>query len=179
MDGIWENIASFLSHLHEFLLPLSFSVKGSCACWLSTGRSCHLEIVSPGTVKRCMHFLKPITFILLSATHLLVMWKNKSMLVLMDFPLLNELSHFIYETNTVHCRASGKWEKEIQRKPEVTFGITPLPILRPLAVLASVQNDASLFAWWDLPFPFSCQYKTRKRFIRITYFLGGWFVLLL
>lgn len=95
MDGIWKNIASFFSHLHEFLLPLSFSVKGSCTCWLSTGSSCHLEIVSPRTVKPCMHFLKPITFILLSATHLLVMWKNKSMLVLMDFPLLNELSHFI------------------------------------------------------------------------------------
>ena len=73
-----------------------------------------------------MHFLKPLTFILLSATHLLVMWKNKSMLVLMAFPLLNELSHFIYETNPVHYRASGKWEKEIHTENQKSGLASPL-----------------------------------------------------
>lgn len=47
--------------------------------------------------------------------------------------------------------------KYTHRKLEVTFGITPVPILWPLAVLASMQDDASLLAWWDLAFPFSCQ----------------------
>lgn len=43
-------------------------------------------------------------------------------------------------------------EGNTHRKPEVMFGIAPVPILWPLAVLASVQNDVSLFAWWDFLF---------------------------
>lgn len=57
----------------------------------------------PRTVKPWMHFLKPRTFILLSATRLLAISNIKPCYFLIFF-LLNELPHFIHETNTIPYR---------------------------------------------------------------------------
>lgn len=92
-----------------------------------------------------MHLLKPVTFILLSSTHLLVMWKNKSMLVLMDFPLLSESSHSIYETNSVHHRASGKWEKEIHTQ-KTRNHVWHHPCTHPLASCCPCLNAGRCFS---------------------------------
>ena len=135
------------------------------------------RVASLRTEKPCTHVLIPKIFILLWATHLLAIWKIKPCYFLVYFSLLNELSHFIHETNTVHCRAFGKQEKETGSH------IWDHPGTRPLVSCCPCLSVEWCFsAWWHLPFPFSCPCRTRKCFIsnlRITYLLGGWFVLLL
>lgn len=53
--------------------------------------------------------------------------------------------------NSVHYRACGKWEGNTHKETRSQLH-HPCTILWPLAVLASMQNDVSLFAWWDSGF---------------------------